>query len=81
MGISRALKIPPEQVFRAAGLLPPAPEHNRNTEKLLYWFNQLDDEAQEEYLAELEFRISRKKNHQRPGVKRHATTRKNATSP
>lgn len=50
-GIARAFDIPPVEVFRRAGLLPPAPEPDRRTESMLYLFRRLPVEDQERLLA------------------------------
>lgn len=41
--IARALRLPPETVFRIAGLLPPVPPNTEQTDELLYLFAQLPD--------------------------------------
>ena len=41
--IARALRLPPETVFRIAGLLPPAPAHTEQIDELLYLFAQLPE--------------------------------------
>ena len=50
-GIARALKVPVEEVFRRAGILPPQPEHDEHTETLLFLFRNLSVEDQERLLA------------------------------
>jgi len=42
-GIARAFCIPPEEVFRRAGLLPPEPEANRAEREYLYVYRQLPE--------------------------------------
>jgi transcriptional regulator with XRE-family HTH domain len=49
--IARALKIPPEQVFRVAGLLPPAINVDEDMEKILHEASKLPKQDQEEVLA------------------------------
>lgn len=44
------LKIPPDQVFRLAGLLPPVPAKTEQSEQLLYLFNQLDPDKKQELI-------------------------------
>lgn len=39
--------MPPEIVFRKAGLLPPAPQETTTTRELVYMFLQLDEDAQD----------------------------------
>ena len=67
--IARALKLPPEEVFRAAGLLPPVIE-NPMLERANFLLNQLPAEDQEEFLEMMENRVERRKkqsqNSQRP---------------
>ncbi len=58
--IARALKLPPEVVFRRAGLLPPAPPDTEYKEELLYLFNELSPEEQEEIIELLRFKKERK---------------------
>jgi transcriptional regulator with XRE-family HTH domain len=45
MGIAHAFKIPPEDVFRVAGLLPPARSSQR-VDRLMYQIEELDEEDQ-----------------------------------
>jgi transcriptional regulator with XRE-family HTH domain len=42
--IARALNIPPEQVFQAAGLLPPAIEQNSKVDELAHLAQSLGDD-------------------------------------
>lgn len=44
-GIARALRIAPEEVFRVAGLLPPARSSQR-VDRLMYQIEELDEEDQ-----------------------------------
>ena len=46
-GIARAFNLPPEEVHRKAGLLPPQKQNNERTVELKYIFNQLDNHHQE----------------------------------
>jgi transcriptional regulator with XRE-family HTH domain len=48
LAIAKALKLPPETVFRAAGLLPPAVKIDARKEMILHLAEQLPDE---EYAA------------------------------
>lgn len=52
LAIAKALRIPPEKVFRQAGLLPPlpAPEDSIVLQKLLDIFQRLSPEKQREVL-------------------------------
>lgn len=49
--IARALNFPPTRVFRAAGILPPAPEVSEEIEMILNEVARLPKEDQEEILA------------------------------
>lgn len=42
--IADALKLPPEIVFRAAGLLPDAPPPTEQQEQLIYLYSQLSED-------------------------------------
>lgn len=41
--VASALKLPPEEVFRAAGLLPPAPATDETIERIDYLLSTLQD--------------------------------------
>src|SRR5688572_16111414 len=43
--ISRAFKIPPAEVFRAAGLLPPDPDNDETLDRIEHLYNALKDPA------------------------------------
>ena len=47
-GIAKAFKIPPESVFRIAGLLPPEPEYDAGFEEWKYLLSQLSVREREE---------------------------------
>jgi len=49
--ISKAFKLPPEQVFRAAGLLPPSIEINEDIETIIHEVEKLNKQDQSEILA------------------------------
>lgn len=49
--IARALRLPPETVLRAAGLLPQKADQSPNFDELLYVFEQMTDDEQNELLA------------------------------
>lgn len=51
LGIAEALRLPPEIVFRKAGLLPERGDPSPAVTEIVYLFNQLDDAAQEEALV------------------------------
>ena len=48
--IAQAFKLPLENVFRRAGLLPPLPIQDDNFEAALFLFRQLSEEDQEKFL-------------------------------
>ncbi len=50
LAIARTLKLPPEEVFRRAGLLPSKPEIDSRAEELLHLFRQLDERDQKRIL-------------------------------
>ncbi len=58
--IARALRLPPETVFRAAGLLPPVPPDTEYQEEFLYLLAQLPPEERQEILDLLRFKAERK---------------------
>ena len=49
--VARALNIPPDEVFRQAGLLPPVPEDSVSAEQALYLFRRLTVADQERILV------------------------------
>lgn len=53
--IARALKIPPETVFRAAGLLPERPETDPLTEEAEYLLSQLPEEKRQQAINFIRF--------------------------
>lgn len=55
--IARALRLPPEQVFRAAGLLPPTSNTDSLTEEGIHILNQLEGEYKDEALRQLRLRL------------------------
>ncbi|HOF87545.1 MAG TPA: helix-turn-helix transcriptional regulator [Armatimonadota bacterium] len=48
--LARALHIPPEEVFRRAGLLPATQRQPEGTEELVYHFSCLDEEDRKRLL-------------------------------
>lgn len=61
--IARALNIPPEEVFRRAGLLPNVPEKTVNTQELTYLFDQLGEADQKNILMMLRGYVSERRGH------------------
>jgi len=51
LAIARALDIPPELIFRLAGLLPPCQDPGENEETLLHHYRLLDEAGQREARA------------------------------
>lgn len=51
VSIARALRIPPEQIFRAAGILPAEKEANVKVEQIVYEVEKMDLDDQNEVLA------------------------------
>jgi len=61
LATSRALKLPPETVFRAAGLLPPKPEHNERITEATYILSMLEEEDIDEIIQIARMKLERKK--------------------
>jgi transcriptional regulator with XRE-family HTH domain len=57
--IAFAFGIPPETVFRAAGILPNRPGTDEDFEELKHLFSQMSEEEQEEFLAIGRLKIER----------------------
>lgn len=57
--IAHAFKLPPETIFRAAGVLPPKLNLSITVEKANHLLSQLPEGEQEEILALIEFRYNR----------------------
>lgn len=55
--IAKALNIPPETVYRAAGLLPPVSEKDARIETILHLAEQLPDDEYTDLIAYIELRI------------------------
>jgi transcriptional regulator with XRE-family HTH domain len=55
--VARGLKLPPEQVYRAAGLLPPARDADPLTEEGIHILGQLEGEDKEEAIRQLRLRL------------------------
>lgn len=62
IAISHALNLPPETVFRAAGLLPPVSPDVEYKEEFLHLLSQLPPEEQRRYLDLLRFEVERQKS-------------------
>ena len=59
--IAKALGIPPEEVFRKAGFLPPVPPHTEQHQQLTYLFDQMDTEKRADLLFYAEVLLKRPK--------------------
>lgn len=59
LAIADAFKMPPEHVFRAAGLLPPNPDNDPLLDRANHLLAQLPPEKQQEALAFLDFLVER----------------------
>lgn len=59
LDLARALKIAPENLFRAVGLLPSAPPHTEQHQQLLYLFDQLNDKDRQTILDMTKFLLSK----------------------
>ena len=60
VAISKALKIAPENVLRAAGLLPPVAANVSETENLLFLFDQMTNSKKKDLLNYAQFLLSKK---------------------
>lgn len=81
VSIAKALKLPPENVLRAAGILPPLHEpHTVSEEIARYKIGELNDTQLDEVLQFIEFIQDRDdKTHRREFIERH--TREGETPP
>ena len=52
-GIARAFQIPPEIVFRKAGLLPAPPQYIAKERELLDYFRYLNEQQQDDFLIQI----------------------------
>jgi transcriptional regulator with XRE-family HTH domain len=66
--MARALKLLPEEVFRAAGLLPPKPEEDEFRERIVTIVEKLPEEEKQNVLeyARLRWRIAEKRGKNDP---------------
>ena len=63
-GIARAFKLPPEAVYRAAGLLPPVAERRAKLEELALVAGDLDDDEIEDLIDIAKMRAKKRKDKQ-----------------
>lgn len=61
VSISRALNLPAETVFRAAGLLPPVSEDTEYQEEFFHLLSQLSPQERQEILELLRFKAARQR--------------------
>lgn len=62
IAIARALRIPPETVFRAAGLLPPLPlDQPPNLAEWIHLYVQADEATREELLSYAQFKTEKER--------------------
>jgi len=63
LGAAKALKIPPEEVFRRAGILPPlpAPDNDPTLEEITAYLKRLSSEDRKEVLMYTHFRYQQAK--------------------
>lgn len=59
--IAKALKLPPEQVFRAAGILPPDKKINENIETIIHEVEGLPPQDQAEILSYIRWKNNQRK--------------------
>lgn len=60
LAIAHALNLPPETVFRAAGLLPPVDEDTEYQEEFFHLLSQLSPQERQEILDLLRFKAERR---------------------
>lgn len=58
--IAHALKLPPETVFRVAGLLSPKPDIQTEDQQFLYLLHLMDELSREELLEFMKFKLEHK---------------------
>lgn len=59
-GIARAFKMPPETVYRAAGLLPPVAREDELTAEILHLAGKMTPEELEEYKDYARMKLARR---------------------
>lgn len=63
LAISDALRIPPEEIFRRAGLLPPESERDTATQEAAYLFAQLGAYDRQQVLEDMRRRMNQENYH------------------
>lgn len=72
--IAAALKVPPDEVFRAAGLLPPVPSADDTLKRIEYLYNTLEDpDNKQRALEYIESLITREEKGKYSATKNSAT--------
>ena len=61
--IARAFNLPPELIFRKAGLLPAAPDNSPTLESINYKLSLLPESEQERILEFVDFLLERRERH------------------
>lgn len=80
-GIARALHLPPETVFRAAGLLPPEPEYVPLLDEWNAVFYELTPDEQQEMIDIARLKVDRrKKSESQPNQKSPSRSKRPARS-
>ena len=67
--VARALNVPPVEVFRRAGILPPAPEETATVLEVVYLMSQLPPEEQERLLITARAWIEAREREKQRGVR------------
>lgn len=65
IALAGALKVPPEEIYRAAGLLPPITESKQITEEINYLMAGMTPDERQEAIEYLRYRFSRSKTARR----------------
>lgn len=78
LAISRALRLPPETVFRAAGFLPPKSTHNEKLDEALHILSMLEGDDLEEVIQIAKLKLDRKKP---PSSKQKTPQKKSRNAP
>ncbi len=69
--IARAFKIPPEVVYRHAGLLPPALEPDEKRQELVHLFELMNDNNREDTIDYARMKLQKQEREKPKGEKRN----------
>lgn len=69
-GIANAFKIPPEIVYRRAGLLPPLSNNSENKEELLHLFDMMDEDNREDTMDYARMKLQQQEREKKKNGKR-----------